>query len=103
MNQSGGIMKCLLYRFSLVVIFIAGLSIFAISCSSKKATSSKNWEIISQDLQEGIFSNRAQNVKHTILMLKLETNPLLKTLPSGTGHRIVMLSKQNKLKKNRRN
>ncbi len=89
MNQSGGIMKCLLYRFSLVVIFIAGLSIFAISCSSKKATSSKNWEIISQDLQEGIFSNRAQNVKHTILMLKLETNPLLKTLPSGTGHRIV--------------
>src|SRR5690349_1711857 len=70
-------------RFSFFFI----LACVVTSCSNRR--NSRYGEILANKAQDRIFSNRAQNVKQTILLLKLKTEPLLVHLGTENGQKIV--------------
>ncbi len=69
-------------------LFVLLATVTSVSCSSNKQEN-KKWDLITDDLKEAIFSNRPQNIKQVILMLKLETQPLLKNATVKDGKRSV--------------
>ena len=67
---------------SLRVLFLLFAIIGLSACSPQREL---NHELVGEALQDGIFSNRPQNMTHGIYILKLKTTALFQTIEIKDG------------------
>lgn len=89
--------KNLLHHHVLFTSVLISFSLLSFSCSQKKSSDQKHWSLIDEDLQNKIFSNRPQKTQQTVVLLKLPTLPLFKTVKAEAGKKVIDAEQAKKI------
>ncbi len=90
-------MKRFLHLRTLSILGLLSFSIFIFSCSKNKSQNTRNWEMIGGEVGDKIFSNRPQNVQQAVLLVKLQTLPLFKTLKIENDKKTIDVEQAKKI------